>query len=91
MTLFPRTSFPTKAGMGMKSWYPVPKTTGIVGIGTSASTEALVVPVPNTIKNNDFWLFGTGNTKIPKPLFTPVFGKSTDNQYSYQWNDKPVT
>jgi hypothetical protein len=78
--------------MGILSWYPVPKTTGIAGTSTSTSTgtstgistgtEALVVLVQNTRKT----ISGFSILEIPKyqNRYIPGFGKSTDNQYSYQ-------
>jgi hypothetical protein len=40
--------------MSIRNRYPVPKRTGITGIGTGACTQSLVVPVPNTEKLLNF-------------------------------------
>ncbi len=72
--------------MSIQSWYLVPKMTSIAGIGTgtSAGTQLLVVPVPNTKKKKyilSFWYRYYQNTE---QVEIPVSGKSTGNRYAYQ-------
>ncbi len=94
---WPVFNYAPQARMGIRSWYPVPKQTGIAGTGTGSCTLASIIPVPNTgkWKNLVRWYQYYRNTGIGKNTGTGTStgtGKSTNDRYFsgtgslYDWN-----